>query len=98
MFPRSSASASAIDRPPPEALPRCAFGIGRVNAVNQQHEAERSLARIAQGESGRERKVGAGRITSYGDPGRVDQAGALARGEADHRHHLVERNREPVLR
>src|SRR5271165_6825631 len=64
-------------------LPRCALGVGRIATVDQQLEAQRALAGVAQGESGRERQIDAGRIAADREPPRIDaEARPLACGEA----------------
>src|ERR1700730_16191814 len=73
-----------------ETLPRWAFRIGREAAVDQQHKAEGALADIARGECGWKSELGPGGVAADREPGRIDaEAGALARGETDHRHHFV---------
>src|SRR5438067_7882703 len=82
-----------------EALPGRAVAVGRVDAVDQQLEFERALARVAQRERRGERQIGAGGVAAHRNPVWVDaEARALARGELRHRDKFLVRDREFDLR
>ena len=58
-----------------------------------------SNAGISRRESSCKRQVGASGIAADGEPCRIDaQPMPLARGETDHRDHLVKGHRKPILR